>query len=86
MLHCRVPGGVCYGWARGPPGLDRAGEVADITQTALGCRVPGGMCYGWAMGVPGLFRPGALARTMCFTVLCASDLRHSAVEWSLAAV
>ena len=58
--------------------------VKQITQTALRCRVPGGMCYGWATPAAGLFQPGALARTMCFTVLCASDLRHSAVEWSLA--
>ena len=57
-----------------------------ITQTAGRCRVPGGVCYGWAMGVAGVFRLGARARTVCFTVLRASDLRHSAVEWSVATV
>ena len=30
--------------------------------------------------------PGVRSKTMCFTVLGASYLRHSAVEWSVAAV
>ena len=57
-----------------------------LPKQCLLCRVPGGLCYGWAMGTAGVCRLGARARTVCFTVLGASYLRHSAVEWSLAAL
>ena len=58
-----------------------------IPQTVLALRGSYGVGLEWSYWFfPRPFAPRVRSRTMCFTVLRASYLRHSAVEWSVAAV